>query len=41
MNNAGIARFGNLLEQQVSNFEDVVQTNLIGAFIVGRKALEE
>ncbi len=37
VNNAGIARFGNLLEQQVSNFEDVVQTNLIGAFIVGRE----
>jgi NAD(P)-dependent dehydrogenase (short-subunit alcohol dehydrogenase family) len=35
VNNAGIARFGKLLEQKVSDYEDVVQTNLVGSFIVG------
>ena len=34
VNNAGIARFGKLLDQKVSDFEDVVRTNLIGSYIV-------
>ena len=34
VNNAGIARFGKLFDQKLSDFQDVVQTNLIGSFIV-------
>ncbi|MDP6181305.1 MAG: SDR family oxidoreductase [SAR86 cluster bacterium] len=34
VNCAGIVRFGNLLEQQVKDFEDVINVNLLGCFIV-------
>lgn len=34
VNNAGIARFGKLFDQKISDFQDVVQTNLVGSFIV-------
>ena len=33
VNNAGIARFNKLLDQKIKDFEDVIQTNLIGSFI--------
>ena len=34
VNCAGIVRFGSLLEQQVKDFEDVINVNLLGCFIV-------
>ena len=34
VNCAGIVRFGNLLEQKVKDFEDVINVNLLGCFIV-------
>ena len=38
VNNAGIARFGKLFDQKLSDFQDVVQTNLIGSFIVATES---
>ena len=34
VNCAGIVRFGSLLEQSVKDFEDVINVNLLGCFIV-------
>ena len=34
VNCAGIVRFGSLLDQQVKDFEDVINVNLLGCFIV-------
>ena len=34
VNCAGIVRFGSLLEQEVKDFEDVINVNLLGCFIV-------
>ena len=34
VNCAGIVRFGSLLEQKVKDFEDVINVNLLGCFIV-------
>ena len=39
INNAGIARFDKLLDQKVADFEDVVQTNLIGSFILATEGV--
>ena len=39
VNNAGIARFDKLLDQKVTDFEDVLQTNLIGSFIVATEGV--
>ena len=39
VNNAGIARFNKLLDQKVSDFEDVVQTNLVGSFILATEGV--
>ena len=36
VNNAGIVRFGPLLEQSVADFRKVVDVNLVGTFIVSR-----
>lgn len=36
VNNAGIVRFGPLLEQSVANFRRVVEVNLVGCYIVSR-----
>ncbi|MCP3914135.1 MAG: SDR family oxidoreductase [bacterium] len=38
INNAGFGRFAPLLETKTSDFEDVLRTNVIGAFLVGRAA---
>ncbi len=38
VNNAGIVRFGALIDQSVEDFRAVVGVNLIGAFIVARTA---
>ena len=38
VNNAGIVRFGNLLEQSVEDFRQVVDVNLVGTFIMCRCA---
>ncbi len=34
VNCAGIVRFGSLLEQQVKDFKDVINVNLLGCFVV-------
>ena len=34
INCAGIVRFGGLLEQEVKDFEDVINVNLLGCFVV-------
>ena len=39
VNNAGIARFDKLLNQKVTDFEDVVKTNLIGSFILATEGV--
>ena len=39
VNNAGIARFNKLLDQKITDFEDVMQTNLIGSFIVATEGV--
>ena len=39
VNNAGIARFEKLLNQKVSDFEDVLKTNLIGSFILATEGV--
>ena len=36
VNNAGIVRFGGLLEQSVEDFRKVVEVNLIGTFVMSR-----
>ena len=36
VNNAGIVRFGTLLEQSVDDFRKVVEVNLIGTFVMSR-----
>jgi NAD(P)-dependent dehydrogenase (short-subunit alcohol dehydrogenase family) len=38
VNNAGIVRFGPLLEQTVEDFRKVVDVNLVGTYIVAREA---
>lgn len=38
VNNAGIVRFGPLIEQTVADFRAVVNINLVGAYIVAREA---
>lgn len=38
VNNAGIVRFGPLIEQSVKDFTDTVSINLTGSFIVAREA---
>lgn len=38
VNNAGIVRFGPLVEQSVQDFQDVVNVNLVGSYIVARTA---
>ncbi len=38
VNNAGIVRFGGLLEQSVEDFRKVVEVNLIGTFVMCRAA---
>ena len=35
INCAGIVRFGSLLEQEIKDFKDVIEVNLLGSFIVG------
>ena len=35
VNCAGIVRFGSLLEQEVKDFRDVIEVNLLSSFIVG------
>ena len=35
VNCAGIVRFGSLLEQEVKDFKDVIEVNLLSSFIVG------
>ena len=35
VNCAGIVRFGSLLEQEIKDFKDVIEVNLLGSFIVG------
>jgi NAD(P)-dependent dehydrogenase (short-subunit alcohol dehydrogenase family) len=39
VNNAGLVRFGSLLEQTSDDFRDVVNVNLIGAYVVSRIAV--
>ena len=39
VNNAGIARFDKLLDQKITDFEDVMQTNVIGSFIVATEGV--
>lgn len=39
INNAGIARFDKLLDQKITDFEDVMQTNVIGSFIVATEGV--
>ena len=34
INCAGIVRFGGLLEQEVKDFEDVINVNLLGCFVI-------
>ena len=34
VNCAGIVRFGSLLEQEIKDFKDVIEVNLLGSFIV-------
>ena len=44
VNCAGIVRFGSLLEQEIKDFKDVIEVNLLGSFIVGcavAKLMEE
>ncbi len=36
VNNAGLVRFGDLLDHEVADFRAVVEVNLVGAFIVSR-----
>jgi NAD(P)-dependent dehydrogenase (short-subunit alcohol dehydrogenase family) len=36
VNNAGVVRFGNLLEHSVADFRKVLDVNLVGTFIVAR-----
>jgi NAD(P)-dependent dehydrogenase (short-subunit alcohol dehydrogenase family) len=36
VNNAGIVRFGDILEQSVSDFRQVVDVNLVGTYIMSR-----
>ena len=38
VNNAGIVRFGPILEHDVQDFRDVLDVNLVGTFIVARAA---
>jgi len=38
VNNAGVVRFGDLVEVPVADFQDVLSINLTGAFIVARAA---
>lgn len=38
VNNAGIVRFGPLLEHRIEDFRDVLDVNLVGTFIVARAA---
>jgi 3-oxoacyl-[acyl-carrier protein] reductase len=38
VNNAGIVRFGSLMEQSIDDFRTVVNVNLIGTHIVAREA---
>ncbi len=38
INNAGIVRFGMLLDQPVEDFVDTISVNLIGTYIVAREA---
>ena len=37
VNNAGIVRFGDFLEQSVENFRKVVDVNLVGTFVMSRE----
>lgn len=45
VNNAGIVRFGRLVDQSVDEFRDVVDVNLVGCFVVAtavaRRLIEE
>jgi short-subunit dehydrogenase len=41
VNNAGIVRFGSLLEQTVDAFREVVNIHLVGTYIVAREAALE
>jgi NAD(P)-dependent dehydrogenase (short-subunit alcohol dehydrogenase family) len=38
VNNAGIVRFGSLIEQTVNDFRTVINVNLVGTYIVAREA---
>lgn len=38
VNNAGIVRFGPLVDQSVADFSEVVSVNLIGTYVVAREA---
>jgi len=38
VNNAGIVRFGPLIDQDVDDFRKVVEVNLVGTYIVAREA---
>lgn len=38
VNNAGIVRFGDLLEHSVADFRRVIDVNLVGAFVVAKSA---
>lgn len=38
VNNAGIVRFGPLIEQTVADFRAVIEVNLVGAYVVARTA---
>ena len=37
INNAGIVRFGNILEHSLKDFKDVIEVNLIGTFLMSRE----
>ena len=37
INNAGIVRFGNILEHSLKDFKDVIDVNLIGTFLMSRE----
>ncbi len=40
VNNAGIVRFGLLADQSVSEFRQVIEVNLVGAYIMARAAVQ-
>lgn len=40
VNNAGIVRFGLLADQSVADFRQVIDVNLVGAYIVAREAVQ-